>query len=96
MNHITCLEANGDLDADLKPPVHYPTGCLLGCVYVKDVLSQQEYSSAYPKGLSESPYVFVCESPMELTVKIPVQGKHKIWKLDSSLHRSVKNALKFG
>ncbi len=59
-------------------PRNYPTGCLLGCVEVVDVLPQEEYRLQHPHGESESPYVFVCASPHELFIKFPVKGQHKI------------------
>ena len=74
-------------------PKEYPVGCLLGCVDVIDVLSQQDYIQAYPHGESGAAYVFVCENPHELTVKFPVKGKHKIYHLDSKIHKAAKGAL---
>jgi len=59
-------------------PEAYPTGCLLGCVDVSDVLPQEEHRNRFPDGESESPYVFVCENPQELKVKFPVKGAHKL------------------
>ena len=74
-------------------PKTYPVGCLLGCVDVKDVLSQDDYRRANPYGESNSPYVFVCDNPYELTVKFPTKGKHKIWRLDPKIHKAAKGAL---
>ncbi len=34
----------------------------------------------FPKGESESLYVFVVENPRELIVKFPVKGQHKLCK----------------
>ncbi|CAL8079942.1 unnamed protein product [Calicophoron daubneyi] len=67
-------------------PASYPTGCLLGRVNVVDVLSQEEYREKYPNGLSESPYVFVCDDPHEVLIKFPITGKHKIYKLPRNIH----------
>lgn len=74
-------------------PKAYPVGCLLGCVDVKDVLSQEDYTKAYPDGESNSAYVFVCENPHQLAVKFPIKGKHKIWRLDIKIHKAAKGAL---
>ena len=32
------------VDEDTAFPEHYPSGCLLGCVYVVDCLTQEEYN----------------------------------------------------
>ncbi|KER29840.1 hypothetical protein T265_03633 [Opisthorchis viverrini] len=69
---------SGGLRANL--PQSYPTGCLLGRVNVVDVLSQEDYRTRFPDGPSESPYVFVCNDPHELLLKLPISGKHKICK----------------
>jgi len=49
--------------------------------------------SRYPNGESSSPYVFVCSNPRELMMKFPMSGKHKIYKLDSSVHQTAKKSL---
>ncbi|XP_051174753.1 activating signal cointegrator 1 [Leptopilina boulardi] len=74
-------------------PESYPTGCLLGCVTVTDVLSQEEYRKIYPEGESDCPYVFICEDFYQLPIKFPMQGKHKIYKLDSKIHRAAVKLL---
>lgn len=81
-------------DENLQFPQHYPTGCLLGCVDVTDVLPQEEYRSLYPDGESDSPYVFICENPQEMILKFPMKGKHKIFKLDPKIHQAAKKALR--
>ncbi|EDV23470.1 uncharacterized protein TRIADDRAFT_58126 [Trichoplax adhaerens] len=80
---------------DLDFPDSYPAGCLLGCVDVLDCLDQNEYQEKYPDGESESPYVFIVASPLELYVKFPVKGQHKIWKLESQLHNQAKTGVSF-
>lgn len=75
-------------------PKVYPTACLLGCVTVSDILSQDDYREKYPNGESNSPYVFICEHPLELDVKFPIKGKHKIWDLPSDVHKSAKTSLR--
>ncbi|XP_043258370.1 activating signal cointegrator 1 isoform X1 [Colletes gigas] len=79
-------------DEKINFPDNYPSGCLLGCVTVTDVLSQEEYRKVYPNGESDSPYVFICENCYSLPIKFPIQGKHKIYKLDQKIHQA---ALKF-
>ncbi|XP_060553293.1 activating signal cointegrator 1-like [Ruditapes philippinarum] len=79
---------------DLQFPSHYPVGCLLGCVDVVDCLSQDTYQEQFPEGESGSPFVFICENPCELVVKFPVKGKHKIYKLDSHIHKAAKKGLR--
>ncbi|KAK2718806.1 hypothetical protein QYM36_005971 [Artemia franciscana] len=80
-------------DENLVFPEAYPTGCLLGCVDVSDVLPQEEYRNLFPDGESESPYVFVCENPQELKVKFPVKGAHKLYKLPPQIHQAAKKSL---
>ncbi|KAG8315673.1 Activating signal cointegrator 1 [Homalodisca vitripennis] len=62
-------------------PLTYPTGCLLGSVNVVDCLPQEEYQRKFPLGESQSPFVFICNSPQELPIRFPISGKHKICKL---------------
>ncbi|XP_033226692.1 activating signal cointegrator 1 isoform X2 [Belonocnema kinseyi] len=80
-------------DEHIKFPENYPTGCLLGCVTVTDVLSQEEYRKMYPDGESDSPYVFICEDCYQLPIKFPMQGKYKIYKLDAKIHRAAMKSL---
>ncbi|XP_025078009.1 activating signal cointegrator 1-like isoform X2 [Pomacea canaliculata] len=75
-------------------PKDYPVGCLLGCVDVVDCLSQEEYRKKFPEGESTSPYVFICENPQELVIKFPMKGKHKIYKLESSVLQAAKKGLR--
>ncbi|XP_026671864.1 activating signal cointegrator 1 isoform X2 [Ceratina calcarata] len=80
-------------DERLRFPETYPTSCLLGCVTVVDVLPQEEYRKRYPEGESDSPYVFICEDFFVLPIKFPIQGKHKIYKLDTKIHHAVQKML---
>lgn len=75
-------------------PKQYPVSCLLGCIDLVDCLAQEDYKEEFPEGESESPYVFVCENPQQLTVKFPVKGQHKIWKLDPAIHKAAKGGLR--
>lgn len=77
-----------------KFPESYPTGCLLGCVDIVDCLPQEEYNMQFPEGEIASPYVFICENASELTMKFPMRGKHKIFKLDSIIHQAAKKTLR--
>lgn len=81
-------------DENLTFPKHYPSGCLLGCVDVIDVLPQEEYRRQFPEGESDSPYVFVCENPQEMIIKFPIKGKHKIYKLEGKIHEAAMKSLK--
>lgn len=74
---------------DVAFPKQYPSGCILGCVEVVDVLPQEEYRVQHANGESSSPYVFVCANPHELFVKFPVKGQHKICKLSLSISYSL-------
>ncbi|GBM54626.1 Activating signal cointegrator 1 [Araneus ventricosus] len=74
-------------------PKTYPHGCLLGCVDLVDCLPQDEYKVQYPDGEIASPYVFICENAKQLSIKFPMKGKHKIFKLDSNIHLAAKKTL---
>ncbi|XP_014472174.1 PREDICTED: activating signal cointegrator 1 isoform X2 [Dinoponera quadriceps] len=78
---------------NLKFPETYPTGFLLGCVTVTNVLSQEEYKKLYLESESDSPYVFICENAYMLPIPFPIKGKHKIYKLDKQLHRAASKHL---
>lgn len=65
-------------DENLKFPSSYPSGVLLGCVKLTDCLPQEEYRKTYPSGESDSPFVFICNDPLELPVRFPIKGEHKI------------------
>ncbi|XP_034245904.1 activating signal cointegrator 1 [Thrips palmi] len=80
-------------DPNIRFPEHYPTGCLLGCVTVTDCLAQEEYRQRYPEGESDSPFVFICEDPLALPVRFPMQGQHKIYNLDSKIHNAAQKSI---
>ncbi|XP_012275721.1 activating signal cointegrator 1 isoform X2 [Orussus abietinus] len=80
-------------DENIKFPGNYPTGCLLGCVTVVNVLSQEEYRKQFPEGESDSPYVFLCEDAHELPLRFPIKGKHKIYKLEKKIHHAAVKTL---
>ncbi|XP_071794721.1 activating signal cointegrator 1-like [Asterias amurensis] len=81
-------------DEDIHFPEEYPVACLLGCVDMRDCLSQEQYQEQYSHGDSSSPYVFICENPQELVVRFPLKGKHKIWKLDGQILKAAKKGLR--
>ena len=65
---------------DIDFPNDYPTGVLLGCVDVVDVLSQDDYKQKFGGDRqdpmeSQSPFVFICENPQELFIKFPNKGE---------------------
>ncbi|KAL1138591.1 hypothetical protein AAG570_008654 [Ranatra chinensis] len=78
---------------NIQLPSHYPVGCLLGCVSVVDCLAQEEYREIYPDGESDSPFVFICENPIKCPVMFPLQGKHKIYKLDPKIHQAASKCI---
>ncbi|KAK3924882.1 Activating signal cointegrator 1 [Frankliniella fusca] len=80
-------------DENIRFPEHYPTGCLLGCVTVTECLAQEEYRQKYPDGESDSPFVFICEDPLALPVRFPMQGQHKIYSLDSKIHNAAQKSI---
>ncbi|XP_071439757.1 activating signal cointegrator 1 [Hetaerina americana] len=88
-NFFQILENNDGI----KFPRQYPTSCLLGYVDVVDCLSQEDYRLKYPDGRSESPYVLVCENAHHLPIFFPIQGKHKIYKLDPKIHQAAQKAI---
>jgi hypothetical protein len=78
---------------EIKFPEKYPVGCLIGCVTVTDVLSDNEYNEQYPDKKTDSPFIFICENFIELPLKFPIKGKHKIYKLEKPVHRAALNIL---
>ena len=56
-------------------PEHYPSACLLGCIDVDNVVSQEDYAETFEDGESSSPFVFLCKNPQELLMKFPIKGK---------------------
>ncbi|CAF1102543.1 unnamed protein product [Didymodactylos carnosus] len=81
---------NGD---QIDFPSEYPTSMLLGCVELVDCLERDTYTEKFPKGESDSDYVFICENPQELFFKLPMKGQHKIFKLDPQVHQTAKKVL---
>ncbi|XP_015179609.1 PREDICTED: activating signal cointegrator 1 isoform X4 [Polistes dominula] len=57
------------------------------------ILKNEQYREMYPEGESESPYVFICENSYTLPIKFPIQGKHKIYKLDNKIHQAAMKSL---
>eukprot|EP00112_Aurelia_sp_Birch-Aquarium-sp1_P004748 Seg154.6 transcript_id=Seg154.6/GoldUCD/mRNA.D3Y31 product="Activating signal cointegrator 1" protein_id=Seg154.6/GoldUCD/D3Y31 len=81
-------------DGHVEFPENYPPGALLGCVDVVDCVNQEEYQKMDGDTTeSGSEFVFVCENPLELLIKVPVKGKHKIWKLETQIHRLAKASI---
>ncbi|KAG8236406.1 hypothetical protein J437_LFUL012827 [Ladona fulva] len=80
-------------DDNINFPSQYPTSCLLGYVDVLDCLSQEDYRLQHPQGRSLSPYVLVCDNPHPLPIYFPIQGNHKIYKLDSKIHLAAQKSL---
>ncbi|PIK47212.1 putative activating signal cointegrator 1-like [Apostichopus japonicus] len=75
-------------------PSQYPTGCLLGCVDMVDCLAQEQYREKFPDGDSNSEYVFIVENPKELILRFPIKGRHKLWKMESQIHKAAKKGLR--
>ena len=80
-------------DENIRFPQYYPVGCLLGCVTVTDCIAQEEYRQRYPLGESDSPFVFICEDPLALPVRFPMQGQHKIYSLDPKIHNAAQKSI---
>eukprot|EP00731_Ephydatia_muelleri_P016475 Em0009g899a len=76
----------------LKLPSEYPTGCLLGSVDIIDCLARDDYIAKFPNGECDDAYVFLVENPRQLTIKFPVKGQHKIWKLPKDIHSAAKKS----
>lgn len=85
------------LHKDVNFPKDYPTGCLLGCVEVADCLPLDQFKEQYPSldQESASPFIFICTNPLELIIKFPIKGQHKIWRLDSKIHQGAKKGIMF-
>eukprot|EP00300_Choanocystis_sp_HF-7_P033845 c46279_g1_i1.p1 GENE.c46279_g1_i1~~c46279_g1_i1.p1 ORF type:complete len:520 (+),score=103.55 c46279_g1_i1:29-1561(+) len=87
----------GENSEYLNFPSHYPAGCLLGCVDVIDCLPNSEFSEKFPAELAEesdSPFVFIGAARYRVVLPLRVQGKHKIWKLDTKTLDAAQQSLK--
>ncbi|CAL8139534.1 unnamed protein product [Orchesella dallaii] len=78
---------------DIQYPTTIPTGCLLGCVDLIECLPQEECREVYPVCEVGDPFVCILANPQPLPIKMPIQGKPKIFKLDSHIHQAAKKAL---
>lgn len=76
-------------------PPHYPTGCLLGYVYVTDCLDHAAYTERFPEKerQEDSPYKLICAEAKALPMPLPMEGKHKIFKLDRKIFLAAKHQL---
>lgn len=76
-------------------PQHYPTGCLLGYVYVTDVLDHAAYLERFSESerQEDSPFKFICAEAKPLPMPLPMEGKHKIFKLDRKTFLAAKHQL---
>lgn len=78
---------SGALPSALRMPPTYPTACLLGCVFVAGMASQDEFQrlrGCVPASVlaeSVSPFVFLCERPRRLAAPVQMKGQHKLWRL---------------
>ena len=85
--HRQFLRNNGT-EKEKKFPTNYPTSCLLGYVNVTEVIPKSEYNERIPdpalrQELGDSGYVFMCEKGARmLPFSLPMEGKHKIYRLD--------------
>lgn len=52
----------------------------MGCVNVVNCLSQEEYTTQYPQGENESPFILICKDPIMMANHFPIKGQHKICK----------------
>ncbi|KAG2488322.1 hypothetical protein HYH03_013172 [Edaphochlamys debaryana] len=71
-------------------PPAYPTGVLVGCVEVVDVLPSAAVEGwpGLPESLkmeAGSPFCFLCQAPKRLVVPQQLPGQHKLWQLPRSV-----------
>eukprot|EP00301_Raphidiophrys_heterophryoidea_P023940 c7620_g1_i1.p1 GENE.c7620_g1_i1~~c7620_g1_i1.p1 ORF type:complete len:540 (+),score=142.31 c7620_g1_i1:127-1620(+) len=87
----------GDNSKHAVFPAHYPTGSLLGCVEIVDCLDTEQFKATVPpwcQDESDSPFVFVGATRHRMLLPIPIQGKHKLWKLEARVLDAAQTALK--
>lgn len=87
-------EGGGGGGGEIVFPEYYPSACLLGCVDVDDVVSQEDYAETFEDGESSSPFVFLCKNPQELLMKFPIKGKHKIWNMGKAVHEGARQGIR--
>eukprot|EP00658_Telonema_sp_P-2_P056215 TRINITY_DN44695_c0_g1_i1.p1 TRINITY_DN44695_c0_g1~~TRINITY_DN44695_c0_g1_i1.p1 ORF type:complete len:180 (+),score=51.53 TRINITY_DN44695_c0_g1_i1:107-646(+) len=79
---------------DVPFPKQYPTSCLLGCVAVTEVIPQEEYQARFPpdqrQSMGTSEHIFICSKAKKLPFALPMDGKHKIYRMDKKLWAAAK------
>ncbi|ORC86412.1 thyroid hormone receptor interactor 4 [Trypanosoma theileri] len=77
-------------------PTHYPTGVLLGYVYIVDCMDQEKYRQTFPENERQeenSPFLFICVEAKTLPFPLPMVGNHKLFKLDHKVHTAARKQL---
>ncbi|KAH9584203.1 ASCH domain [Trypanosoma melophagium] len=77
-------------------PKHYPTGVLLGYVYLVDCLDQETYRRTFSgkeRQEENSPFLFICAEAKALPFPLPMVGNHKLFKLDHKVHAAARKQL---
>ncbi|CCW68538.1 unnamed protein product [Phytomonas sp. Hart1] len=76
-------------------PKHYPTGVLLGYVYLTECLDQGAYESALTpeKRQVNSPFVLICVEAKPLPFLLSMDGGYKLFTLDHKIQTAAKKQL---
>ncbi|KAK9867937.1 hypothetical protein WJX84_006120 [Apatococcus fuscideae] len=80
-------------------PKNYPTGALVGCVDVVDIVQAEEIEAweGLPASIKEevgSPYGFLCENARYLVVPQAMRGHPKLWHVQGNIVKGVSPALR--
>ncbi|KEG07360.1 thyroid hormone receptor interactor 4 [Trypanosoma grayi] len=78
-----------------KLPQHYPTRVLLGYVYITDCMDRDTYVQTFSEDERQeaSPFMFICAEAKALPFPLPMEGNHKLFRLDHKVHTAAKKQL---
>ncbi|RNF02948.1 thyroid hormone receptor interactor 4 [Trypanosoma conorhini] len=76
-------------------PKHYPTRVLLGYVYLVECVDSETYNQMFAEEQrqEESPFTFICAEAKALPFPLPMNGDHKLFRMDHKVHTAARKQL---
>ncbi|PBJ75898.1 hypothetical protein BCY84_10601 [Trypanosoma cruzi cruzi] len=76
-------------------PKHYPTRVLLGYVYLVECLDRDTYREMFTEEeiQVDSPFTFICAEAKALPFPLPMNGDHKLFRMDHKVHTAARKQL---
>ncbi|RNF01564.1 thyroid hormone receptor interactor 4 [Trypanosoma rangeli] len=76
-------------------PKHYPTRVLLGYVYLVECVDSEAYKQMFTEEQrqEESPFTFICTEAKALPFPLPMNGDHKLFRLEHKVHTAARKQL---